>query len=113
VILRVLALPLLAFLLGCAPFRELPAWEKPPPPARDAPVVDAARLHRAELANGMHVLVLEDHRLPRIEVGVVVRRGAGIVAPGRAGLAIGTPSNWQPWSTISALPSTSRRAGTR
>jgi zinc protease len=81
------ALPLLALLLGCAFFRETPAWEKPPPPARDAPVVDAARLHRAELPNRMRVLVLEDPRLPRVEIGVVARRGAGIVAPERAGLA--------------------------
>jgi zinc protease len=35
----------------------------------------------------MRVLVLEDHRLPRVEVGVVARRGAGLVAPERAGLA--------------------------
>ena len=82
-----LVLPLLAILLGCASFRELPAWEKPPPPTRDAPVVDASLLHRAELPNGMRVLVLEDPRLPRLQVGVVARRGAGIVAPGRAGLA--------------------------
>lgn len=84
---RVALLPLLAILLGCALFREVPAWEKPPPPARDAPVVDAARLHRAELPNGMRVLVLEDPRLPRFQIGVVARRGAGIVAPEQAGLA--------------------------
>jgi zinc protease len=35
----------------------------------------------------MRVLVLEDSRLPRLEIGVVARRGAGIVAPGQAGLA--------------------------
>jgi len=74
-------------LLGCAFFREPPAWEKPPPPARDAPVVDAARLHRGKLSNGMRILVLEDPRLPRFEIGVVARRGAGIVVPERAGLA--------------------------
>ena len=84
---RALVLPLLAILLGCASFRELPAWEKPPPPARDAAVVDSSRLHRAELPNGMRVLVLEDPRLPRLQVGVVARRGAGIVSPERAGLA--------------------------
>jgi zinc protease len=84
---RAVALPLLGILLGCASFRELPAWEKPPPPARDAPVVDAARLHRAELPNGMRVLVLEDPRLPRLQIGVVARRGAGIVASEQAGLA--------------------------
>ena len=74
---RAVALPLLGILLGCTSFRELPAWEKPPPPARDAPVVDAARLHRAELPNGMGVLVLEDPRLPRLQIGSsVVRFGA-------------------------------------
>jgi zinc protease len=35
----------------------------------------------------MRVLVLEDHRLPRVEIGVVARRGAGLVAPEQAGLA--------------------------
>jgi zinc protease len=35
----------------------------------------------------MRLLVLEDHRLPRIELGVVVRRGAGLIAPEQAGLA--------------------------
>ncbi len=88
--LRALAPSLLAVLLGCALVPAppaTPAWEKPPPPVRDAPVVDAARLHRGELPNGMRVLVLEDSRLPRIEIGVVARRGAGIVAPEQAGLA--------------------------
>jgi zinc protease len=35
----------------------------------------------------MRVLVLEDPRLPRLRIGVVARRGAGIVAPEQAGLA--------------------------
>jgi zinc protease len=35
----------------------------------------------------MRVLVLEDPRLPRLQIGVVARRGAGIVAPERAGVA--------------------------
>ena len=39
---RAALLPLLAMLLGCAFLPEPPAWERPPPPARDAPVVDAA-----------------------------------------------------------------------
>jgi zinc protease len=81
------ALLLLAALSGCASLDERPAWEKPPPPARDAAVVDAARLHRAELPSGMRVLVLEDSRLPRLQIGVVGRRGAGIVGPEQAGLA--------------------------
>ena len=64
-----------------------PAWELPPPPARDAPVVQEGSLQRAELDNGLELLVLEDHRLPRVTLGVTVRRGAGIVADERAGLA--------------------------
>lgn len=81
------ALAALFLSFGCAPLRETPAWELPPPPATDAAVVDASRLHRAELSNGLRVIVLEDARLPRIEIGVVARRGAGIVAPAQAGLA--------------------------
>lgn len=79
---------LLALLLpsGCAFFRK-PAWEQPPPPATDAPVVVEGSLHRAELDNGLELVVLEDHRLPRIVLGVAVRRGAGIVPPAQAGLA--------------------------
>jgi zinc protease len=34
----------------------------------------------------MGVLVLEDRRLPRVEIGIAARRGAGLVAPGQAGL---------------------------
>jgi len=71
---------------ACAFFRK-PAWERPPPPPKLAPVVQPGALQRGELDNGLEVLVLEDHRLPRAVLGVVVRRGAGIVAPERAGLA--------------------------
>jgi zinc protease len=80
----VLALALLAA-SGCALLRR-PAWEQEPPPARDAPVVQPGSLQRAELDNGLEILVLEDRRLPRVVLGVTVRRGAGIVPPERAGL---------------------------
>jgi zinc protease len=76
---------LLPTLSACALFRK-PAWELPPPPASDAPVVQEGSLQRAELDNGLEVLVLEDHRLPRLVLGVTVRRGEGIVAPEQAGL---------------------------
>ena len=64
-----------------------PAWELPPPPARDAPVVQPGALRRTTLDNGLHVMVLEDHRLPRVALGLTVRRGAAGVSLDRAGLA--------------------------
>jgi zinc protease len=73
--------------VGCAFGAHKPAWEQPPPPPRDAPVVAADALHRAVLPNGLRVLVLEDHRLPRAAIGVTVRRGAALEAPEEAGLA--------------------------
>ncbi len=62
--------------LGCAFFGPAPAWEQPAPEVHEGPVVKAGTLHRSVLPNGMKILVLEDHRLPRISLGVVVRRGA-------------------------------------
>ena len=82
-----IALGLAALLgAGCASLREAagsekPAWELPPPPPNDAPVVDAGRLHRATLENGLEVLVLEDPRLPRVRVGLAARAGAGLESP--------------------------------
>jgi len=74
----------LAVLPACAP---KPAWELPAPPAREAPVVQPGALTRLSLENGLHLLILEDHSLPRVAMGVRVRRGAGSVAPEQAGLA--------------------------
>ena len=82
--MRQLAIALLA--LGCAG-RLPPAWEEPAPPIAEGPVVPAERLHRAELANGLRVIVLEDRRLPRVALGIALRRGAADVEPERAGLA--------------------------
>jgi len=73
--------------LACAWPGSKPAWELPPPPPRDAPVVQEGRLHRETLANGVRVLVLEDRRLPAFTLGVIAARGAGIEAPGEAGVA--------------------------
>lgn len=68
---------------GC----RTPAWELPPPPAVEGPVLEAGSLEHAELDNGMQIILLEDRRLPRVSLGVIVRRGAGIVSPEQAGLA--------------------------
>jgi zinc protease len=80
-----LALALLAS-AGCALFQR-PEWEEPPPPATDAPVVQEGSLERAELDNGLELLVLEDRKLPRVVLGVALRRGEGAVPPETAGLA--------------------------
>ena len=58
----------LAFVaLGCSLASPPPLWELPPPPARDAAVVDPARLHRATLANGLEVLIYQDDRFPAFD----------------------------------------------
>lgn len=69
------------------PFSPRPAWELPPPPATEAPVVPPGRLHRSQLENGMRVLVLEDPRLPRVVLGVAFRRGESMLPAESAGLA--------------------------
>ena len=81
------ALALVASALGCAWLRPKPAWEAPPPPIAEGPVVPADRLHRATLDNGVAVLVLEDHALPRLDIGVVTRRGAGVESLEQAGIS--------------------------
>jgi len=78
--------------LGCASLTgeggpsHTPAWELPPPPPRIAPVVQPGALTRVTLDNGLELLVLEDHRLPKLSLGVSLRRGAGAVDPASAGL---------------------------
>ncbi|HEY8122790.1 MAG TPA: pitrilysin family protein [Myxococcota bacterium] len=67
--------------------REPFAWELAPAVAAERPIIDPARLHRATLANGLQVVVLEDHRLPRVSAGFIALRGAAIETPEEAGLA--------------------------
>ncbi len=78
-----------AIFSGCA--LQKPLWQESPSVTRAlpevAPVVDSARLHRATLANGLQLIVLEDSRLPRVALGVATRRGAGDEPRARAGLA--------------------------
>ncbi|MAG31093.1 MAG: hypothetical protein CL908_09415 [Deltaproteobacteria bacterium] len=82
-----LALSLVAFVAGCALSSPRPAWDEPPPAPAEGPIVSTDDLHRARLANGLEVIVLEDRRLPRISLGFTLRRGAGSVDPELAGLA--------------------------
>jgi zinc protease len=75
---------LLVGLVSCA---GAPSWEQAPPEVREGPVVDAGRLTRTTLENGLEVIIFEDSRRPEVELAVTVRRGAGIVQPEQAGLA--------------------------
>jgi len=74
-------------LAGCASIRPKPEWDAPPPPIATGPVVPAERLHRTVLENGLAVLILEDHSLPRLTIGVSVRRGAASEPLAEAGAA--------------------------
>ncbi|MDJ0866145.1 MAG: pitrilysin family protein [Myxococcota bacterium] len=64
-----------------------PVWERPPPPIEVGAVVPQERVHRDRLDNGLEILVLEDHALPRLEIGLVARRGAASEPLERAGAA--------------------------
>ena len=77
----------LASLIACAGSVDKPIWERPPPPIADSPVVTPGSLHRFTLDNGLSLIVLEDHRLPRVSLGISLRRGAASVELDRAGLA--------------------------
>jgi len=63
-----------------------PAWEREVPPPTEGAVVPEGALHRAQLANGITLIVLEDHRLPRLALGLELRRGAGSVPREQAGV---------------------------
>jgi zinc protease len=70
----------------------VPVWDRPPAPALDGRVVADGALQRFELDNGLSVIILEDHRLPQISVGVRLRRGAASEDAEHAGLANFTTS---------------------
>ena len=69
----------------CTPAPHL--WELPPPAPQDLPVVDEARLHQTRLANGLRILVMEDHRFPAVDIGLSLTRGRMIESPSEAGVA--------------------------
>jgi len=81
------ALAIALLLSACGRAAPRPAWEEPPPPPAVGPIVSAEFLHRATLPNGIEIIVLEDTRLPRISLGMTVRRGAGSVDAAKAGVA--------------------------
>jgi predicted Zn-dependent peptidase len=75
------------FAFACASPPPKPLWEQASPPAVDAPIVQPGALHRFELDNGLTLILMEDHRLPRVSIGVSTRRGAASETPEQAGLA--------------------------
>ncbi len=83
-----LFLGLFLFLSGCSQlgFSQHP-WEAPPPKLKVGPIVDVSKLTQSKLANGVRVLILEDHRLPRVGLSVVAARGAGAEDRSAAGQA--------------------------
>ena len=73
--LGVVAMTLLLF--GCAPGPSHRSWEPASlPAAAVGSMVPSEKVTRWTLGNGADVLVLEDHRLPRVVLGVTLRRGA-------------------------------------
>lgn len=76
-----------AILPGGSKSGSRPAWELPPPPPVDGAIVDPDALHRVTLRNGLEILILEDDRLPRVSLGIELRRGVGSVDPTQAGVA--------------------------
>ena len=80
------AVSLAAGIAGCSLFGPRPAWEEPPPAPTVGPIVAPEDLHRATLPNGIEIIVLEDSRLPRVSLGLTLRRGDGSVAPAKAGV---------------------------
>lgn len=81
------ALSVSLLLAGCGVFGPRPAWEESPPPPVVGPIVSAEDLHRTTLSNGIEIIVLEDARLPRVALGMTLRRGAGSVSAAKAGVA--------------------------
>ena len=78
---------MLLLVLGCGLVPHRPAWEEPPPAPIENALVDSDLLHRVTLPNGVRLILLEDHHLPRVALGVTLARGAGSVDPAKAGIA--------------------------
>ncbi len=71
---------------AATPSAALPAWEATPPPIAEGPVVPGDRVHRVTLDTGLELFLLEDHSLPRLEVGWLTRRGIGSESREEAGI---------------------------
>ena len=78
---------LASVVMACGHFGPRPAWEESPPPPAENAIVSSDDLHRIILPNGLMLIILEDDRLPRVALGLTLRRGAGSVDPALAGVA--------------------------
>jgi len=78
---------LVFFAMACGLAGPRPAWEESPPPPAENAIVSSDDLFRATLPNGLELILLEDDRLPRITLGITLRRGTGSVDPSLAGVA--------------------------
>jgi zinc protease len=93
----VLALALLAGTAAAAPARENPVQEaKPPmkqtpPPPKPAKEIHFPPFEERTLANGLHLVVVEQHETPSLSLQLLVQAGGKVHAPAaRAGLADAT-----------------------
>lgn len=86
-----LAAALAAPLLAAPAWTQEPARESPPPiqPAREVRIPE---VHEKTLANGLRVVVMENHEQPSVSLRVVVPAGRVDDRPDRAGLASATAS---------------------
>ena len=73
--------------VATSPAPRPPAWELPPPPIPADPIVPHERLQRSQLDNGLSLVVLEDHALPRLHVGWISHSGIGAEPTDRAGVS--------------------------
>jgi len=102
------------------------AGQQPPPTTKmvlkgKAPVssevlkVKLPRPQEADLPNGLHLIVLEDHRIPQVNFQIIVRGAGGYYDPAdKVGLATYTASLMREGTkTRTSRPSNSSRIDTR
>jgi len=88
----VIAFALAATLIGARPFGETPSAQQAPstagmvikakaPVSNDVLKVKLPKPQEAKLANGLHLMVVEDHRLPRISFQIIIPGAGGYYDP--------------------------------
>jgi zinc protease len=77
---------LLSFTIGAHVLAQAPDRSKPPAPG-PPPNLKLPAIQKIELSNGIRVLAIELHKVPLVEVAVVLRAGAAADPRGKPGLA--------------------------